>query len=228
MIRTPPGRIAVMRKTTVTLCVSVIGLVLAGAMSASAQTISGLSIVKNAGNSPDEFQDGTVTSFQRTTTVAVVSSTITGFQTRYAEGVGADVGATGSDDVESQTSDYQVTFTVTAPQSYAVDVTTSANGAFTLVDDGSNSATADMSAVSGTFSGGGLTLSSGTISLTDPGSFSSNGGGNSPFHVTSSATFTAAGNNIPRTHTFRFTWSASCRSNNGGFFDFGGGDECAL
>src|SRR5262245_888115 len=138
MIRTPPGRIALMRKTSVTLCVSVIAL--AGAITASAQTISGLSIVKNAGNSPDDFQDGTVTSFQRTSTVAVVSSNITGFQTRYAEVVGADVGATGSDFQENESSDYQVTFTVTAPQSYAVDVTTSANGAFTAVDDGGNPA----------------------------------------------------------------------------------------
>ena len=84
-----------MRRTTVALGAAVAGMVLAGALGVSAQTISSLSIFKNAGNSPDNFQDDLVTSFQRTTTVQIVSSSFTGFQTRYAEAVGVDVGLTG-------------------------------------------------------------------------------------------------------------------------------------
>ncbi len=213
-----------MPRMTVTLCaVALIAVV--GARGVSAQTVGSISVVKNAGNSPDSFQDGTVTSFQRTSTAGTIAGSVgfTGFRARYASVVGVDVGLTGGDTSHTLTSDYTVSFTVTAPQSYAIDVTTSANGAFTLVDDNSDPADADMSAVAGTFTGG--AIFSGSLSLTDPGSLSGNGGGNAGFVRTSAATIVGVSLGVSQAHTFRFTWGSTCHS--AGTF-FGGGDECAV
>src|SRR5262249_18442195 len=138
-------------------------LLIAGA--AHAQSLSSVSAVMNAGNSPDQFQDGLVVSFQRTTTVSVIQNTGALVRVRYAEVVGDDVG-TFSSDTTTQASDYSITFNLTAPGAYDLNITTSLNGAFTIVDDGDGPGTADATAVSGTQSGGTL---SGSLSLTDPG-----------------------------------------------------------
>src|SRR6185369_12008812 len=130
--------------------------------------------VKNAGNSGDDFSDGLITSYQRKTTVVVVSSNTTLFRVRYQEVIEADVGfaCTGSQN-EAQNSDYQINFTATAPGAYRLHVSTSVKGAFTMVDDG-DSGSVDMSAVTGTQSGG--TFEGGNLSLSDPGSVSGTGG----------------------------------------------------
>src|SRR5215469_10805322 len=140
-------------------------LVVLAAGPAHGQTIGSVSAVKNAGNSPDEFQDGLTVSFQRTSTVGVIQNTGTVVRVRYAEAVGADVGAFSST-TETLNSDYSINFNVTAPGAYDLNITTSLNGAFTIVDDGDGPGTADATAVTGTQSGGTL---SGSLSLTDPG-----------------------------------------------------------
>src|SRR4030095_16676057 len=158
-------------------------LVLLAAAPVGAQSISGVSAVKNAGNNPDNFQDGLTLSFQRTSTVAVTANTGLVARVRYAEVVGVDAGAFdgGSDTLAS---DYNINFTVTAPGAYDLNVTTSLNGAFTIVDDGDGPGTADMSGVTGSQTGG--VLAGGTLSLTDPGGPVS--GGNTNISRTSSAT----------------------------------------
>jgi hypothetical protein len=195
-------------------------LVLLTAATAGAQSITGLSAVKNAGNNPDNFQDGLTLSFQRSSTVGVLSNNGIVARVRYAEVVGVDAGAFdgGSDTLAS---DYNVNFGVTAPGAYDLNITTSLNGAFTIVDDGDGPGTADMTGVTGSQTGG--VLAGGTLSLTDPGGPVSSG--NTNISRTSSATIQGTSNGSSVAHTLRFTWSASCSSNNG-FVT--GGDECAV
>ncbi len=195
-------------------------LLLLGGSAAHAQSITGVSAVKNAGNSADNFQDELIVSFQRTTTLAVTTNNGTVIRTRYAEVVGADVGIF-SGQTNTQATDYNVNFNVTAPGAYDLVVTTSLNGAFTIVDDGDGPGTADMTGVTGTQTGGTGLL--GTLNLTDPGGPTTSG--NTGFTRTSSATIQGTSNGASIGHTLRFTWTASCSSSNG---FLGGGDECAV
>jgi hypothetical protein len=174
---------------------------------------------KNPGNSPDEVSAGAFISYQRTSAVTFASSGLDG-TVRYAAGVGADTGLL-SNWTEVLNADYSVTFDVTAPGAYDLDITTSISGAFTLVNDGDAAATGSATAV--TYSGG--VLASGNLGLTSPGSFTSNTGGDVPFLRTNSAQIQGVSNGVPQTHSFRFTWTMQCAGAPGGF---SGADECAV
>ncbi len=188
---------------------------------AAAQPIADLTIAKNAGNSADDLQT-ILDSYQRKTTVEVVAQSGTSFTTRYAEIVGADTDLI-LDRSVSQTTDYTVEFTVTAPGAYYLTVDTLLRGAFTLVDDG-HQATADLSAVSGSQTGG--TLASGALGLADPGTLSGGGGGNLPFSLPDTARIDGVSNGVPVTHRLTFTWSASCATS--ALLGLLFGDECAV
>src|SRR4051794_32529824 len=149
-------------RTMICLGVLVVVGILTSGPPAYAQ-ITGATITKNAGNSADEFQDGLLSSFQRTSTVAITLNNGLVLRTRYAEIVGTDTGIFTSR-TENMSSDYTVAFNVTAPVGYELTVTTSMAGALTLVDDGSASATANISAVAPTVVGG--VLVGGNIALT--------------------------------------------------------------
>src|SRR5262245_19238239 len=84
-------------------------LVLLTAATAGAQSIGVVTAIRNAGNNPDNFQDGLTLSFQRTSTVSVLSNNGIVARVRYAEVVGVDAGAFdgGSDTLAS---DYNVNF----------------------------------------------------------------------------------------------------------------------
>src|SRR5262249_38540108 len=120
--------------------------VVAAASIASAQSLSVPTVTKNAGNTADDFSDGLITSYQNKPAVVVVSSNTTVFRVRYQEIVAADVGFGGSDQTQSQSTDYQINFTATAPGAYRLNISTSVKGAFTIVDDG-DSGSVDMTAV---------------------------------------------------------------------------------
>jgi hypothetical protein len=203
-------------------CAAVLATV--GAPTAHAQSLSGEAAVKNAGNTADDFSDGLITSYQNKTTVAVVSSTTTMFRVRYQEIVAADVGVgCTSSQTQTQNSDYSINFTATAPGAYRLHVSTSVKGAFTTVDDGDSGAV-DMTAVTGSQSGG--TLESGSnLSLNDPGSVSSTASTDVGFALSSSAIIDGTSNGVGKSHSMRFTWSASATS---GCSFFSGGDEAAL
>ncbi|MCW5892536.1 MAG: hypothetical protein KIT14_18640 [bacterium] len=186
---------------------------------ASAQ-LTGISVVKNAGNSPDNFQDGITLSYQRTSSAGLIQNGLGFFRARYQLGVGVDSGAFDSGS-NSLSSDYTISFNVTAAGAYDLNITTSLNGAFTIVDDGDGPANADVTAVTGTRTGGNAL--SGSLGLADPGS--RNSPGNTPFNPTGSATIQGVSNGSPVAHTLRFTWMSSCSSSNG---TFTGGDECAV
>jgi hypothetical protein len=197
-------------------------LLLVATAPAAAQSFSGAAVVKNAGNSPDNFQDGTTESYQRQTTVAFLTNTATVIRVRYAEAVGTDTGIYTSTS-NTQATDYNINFNVTAPGAYDLAVSTSLNGAFTIVDDGTQSASADMGAVTGTQTGGTLV---GTLGLTDPGGPVSSGNVN--FTRASLATIQGSSNGVLKPHTLRFTWSATCTSTATFPTGITGGDECAL
>jgi hypothetical protein len=185
--------------------------------------LGSVSVAKNAGNNPDQIQDETFVSFQRKSTVGTTSVTPTQVKVRYAAAVGTDTGFGSSNTSISLASDYTLSFNATAPGNYQLQVTTSVNGAFTIVDDfGGPSATASMTAVNGTQTGGSL---AGSLSLSAPGTLNSDSTANTPFNRTSSATISGTSNGVAKPHTLRFTWSQSCFSNGG---IFSNGDECAV
>jgi hypothetical protein len=186
----------------------------------SAEGISGLTAVKNAGNSPDEFQDGTLSSYQRASTVTA-SYLAPGAvaRVRYASITATDTGLLSSR-TETLNSDYSINFNVEAPGAYDLIITTSLNGAFTLVNDGNASATASGTAIS--YTGG--ALASGTLALTSPGSLSGNSGGDAPFTRTASGVIQGSSYGVAQPHTLRFTWTTQCQSASG----LTGGDECAV
>jgi hypothetical protein len=157
-----------MRNTRGLVALGLFALVLCGRVALADYTA--LAINKNAGNSADNFTDGTFASFQRTSVVAINTSNTTSFTTRYSFVDGTDTGIFTSQS-NSLTSDYRINFNVTAPGAYILNVTTHRNGALTLVDDGSASASAAISGVAGTQTGGSL---SGSLSLADPPDVSSN------------------------------------------------------
>ena len=76
-------------------------------------------------------------------------------------------GASASSGVEALSADYTIDFTVTAPGAYVLTVDTHLSGDMNLVNDGPSGASADISGVTGSFTGG--TLSTGSLDLDDPG-----------------------------------------------------------
>lgn len=193
-----------------------------------AQSITNLSVVKNAGNSADDVTatlfDLLADRYERTTTVGVLSSNATSFTTRYAEIVGADVDllSVGARTI-TQNTDYTITFDVTAPGTYSLTVATDLVGALTLHDDGV-SAAADVGALTGGQTGG--TLASGSLSLADPGALSGTTSGDTPFAQSGVAVIEGVSNGVAQTHTLTFTWTASCTST--GVLGLLFGDECAV
>jgi hypothetical protein len=168
--------------------------------------------------------------FKNRATVSVVSSSTTVFRVRYAEIVAADVGATGGDHTQNQSSDYTVAFNVTAPGAYRLNVSTSVKGAFTRVDDGYRGSV-DMSQITGTQTGGTIEPG-GTLTIPDPGVLSSSGGSaDVDINLTRNATITGSSNGVAKPHTLRFTWSASATSDANITIippSVEGGDEVAL
>ncbi len=191
---------------------------------AAAQGISGLSVAKNTPpNSADSFENGVLAGAQKESIVGVQpGATSTTFTVRYAKIVGTDTGIFTSR-TENFTGNYTITFSVTAPGSYSLAVNTSRVGALTLVNDGSASATATLSALTGSHTGGTL-LVPGTLSLPAVATLSSNSAANTAFSQPNSATITGVSNGVPQAHTLTFAWTASCASGSG----LTGGDECAV
>jgi hypothetical protein len=207
-------------RRAVVACVS--GLLVAGV--AAAQTITGVVAAKNAGNSANEVTTANP-SYERESFVQVTAATATSFTSRYYGLASADSGLFGAARLEVLNADYTLSFTVTAPAAYRLLVNSRRKGDLHLVEDNIFVADhyADMSALSGAFSGG--TLSGGTLNLADPGR------ANDiplvfdpisvPFDQTGNATITGVSNGAPVAHSLTYTWSQEAYSP-------GGGDEAAV
>jgi hypothetical protein len=192
-----------------------------------AQGITGLSITKNAGNSADDSHAGDnildYVHTQRRSTVATLGSSPGAFQTKYAFVNGADSDAFFTGASSTLNADYKIQFTVTVPGAYDLLVTTKRNIGFSLENDagGAGGATASMSAITGTQSGGSL---SGTLGFAAPPNLSGTGGGSSSLDATNPlATISGVSNGSGVAHQLNFSWSTTCNSQNSGF---NSGDAC--
>jgi len=201
------------------VAVALVGMLIAAP--AFAQSLGGFTAVKNAGHSADANDTSFPTFSQRVTTVSFSTTSGVVGRARLAGVVAANGDAFASSVSITQNVDYNVNFSVTAPGAYDLNMTTSLNGAFTLVADPlAGSATASATAV--TYTGG--ALSSGTLALTSPGSLSGTNGGNVGFTRTAAATMQGLSNGAPVNHSFRFTFNATAQSAGG----IAGGDQSAV
>ncbi|MEO6027114.1 MAG: hypothetical protein ABIR79_09645, partial [Candidatus Binatia bacterium] len=172
-----------------------------------AQSISG-GAADTAGSTGDSG-DG---SGSRRSSVAIQVNSGTQFKTRYAWNLSADVGVFSTKDV-SGTAQHNLSFNVTAPGAYYLTVDTSRTGDMNRVNDASGcDGAADINAVNGSQSGG--TLTSGTLSLADPGVIGNGGSTTSgPINQTATARIDDLSNGAAQAHSLSFTWTGSVRSN---------------
>ena len=136
----------------------------------------------------------------------------TTFTSRYAWNINADTG-TGSTHDTSGNAQHNVAFSATATGGYRLDISTTRNGDMNRISDIAGcDGRSDTSGITGSSN---IALSSGTLSLADPGAIG-NGGGDSnlPFGQSSgTAQIFRVSNGVAQSHTLTFTWNGSVRSN---------------
>jgi hypothetical protein len=190
---------------------------------ASALSISGVSIVKNAGNTADATGGSSAIS----STVQTLSSGPVSFGTRYAANGAADVGAFGSATTRGLTADYTITFSVTAAvgNTYTINIAQRLTGGLGVLDDALGAAgggSVSVSNITGTRTGGGsLTGSINLTSAASQGATSNTGGVQTNVNVLGNGVITAVGTGSAQTYTLRFQFTASASSPGG----ISGGDE---
>lgn len=197
---TPTRKTLVAVLTAVVVSTYGLGSVHAQSISSGSASTSG-----STGNSGDG--DGS-----RRSSVAVQVNDGTQFKTRFAWNLSADVGVFSTRDTNG-TAQHNLSFNVTAPGAYYLTVDTQRTGDMNRRNDASGcDGSADISGVSGSQSGGSVT--SGSLSLADPGSVPNGGSDVSgPFNQTASARIDNASNGVAQAHSLSFTWTGSTRSN---------------
>ena len=135
----------------------------------------------------------------------------TTFQSRYAWNINADVGVFSTRDT-SGNAQHNVTFSATAPGGYRLDIATSRLGDINRINDASGcDGAADTSGVTGSTN---VALSSGTLTLGDPGGLGNGGSTTSTgINQNSSAQIFRVSNGAAQAHSLTFTWNGSVRSN---------------
>ncbi len=175
---------------------------------ASAQSISSVSATTagSTGNSGDG--DGSI----RSSVGFVDPNDGTSFRTRFAWNLSADVGIF-STRQSTGSAQHNISFNVTAPGAYWLEVDTQRTGDLNRINDASGcDGSADISSVTGGFTGG--TLTSGSLSLADPGSIPNGGTDVSgPINQTSTARIDRTSNGVLQGHSLTFTWNGHARSN---------------
>lgn len=142
--------------------------------------------------------------------VNITTNTAATVASRFGWNVGADVGSGGTADRNSSATD-KLAFSATAPGSYRLDITSSIAGVIVVRNDALNcSGSADMTAVTGTSN---IALTSGSLSLGDPGSQGPNGGGTTVISASTPATILRSSNGAAQAHQLTYTWSGTARSN---------------
>src|SRR6184192_1439160 len=134
------------------------------------------------------------------------------FTSRYAWNINADTTVASTHDT-SGNAQHNVTFNATAVGGYRLDISTSRVGALGRSADASNcDGSADTSGVTGSSN---VALSSGTLSLADPGVIGNGGGDtNTPFNQSSgTAQIFRFSGGVAQSHSLSFTWNGSVRSN---------------
>src|SRR5581483_2708000 len=144
--------------------------------------------------------------------VRLLINTQTTVQSRYAWNINADTTVFSTHDT-SGNARHNLTFDATASGGYRLDISTTRVGAMGRSGDAPGcDGAADTSGITGNSNIG---LSSGTLSLADPGGIGNGGGdANSPYNQSSgTATIYRVSNGVTQSHSLSFTWSGSVRSN---------------
>lgn len=182
---------------------------------AGAQSIGNLSIAKGGTNSADEVQTSNPR-FQRASAVAAGLTSSTSFDARYSFLVAADYDGfqiIGASRTETLTAAYTISFQATAPGSYRLNVSTALRGDLNrIADGGGGNASAAISGVSGSQTGG--TITSGALTLPDNADLGNGGGaGNVVINQSGSAVITGTSNGAPINHTLTFSgFNPTCTS----------------
>jgi hypothetical protein len=218
------------------LIAPIAGLVLGLAGSAQALTISAVAIAKNGPNTANFKNDTTIPpdyrEFNSTVAVAdtggttpdVIGNSVDA-KTRYAATTDAD-GGVATAPSQSATSDYKITFTVSAGGGvlYNVKIDTSRLGALTRVDDGTGGGTANIGAVTGKVNG----VTNGTLAMAAVSLAQGTGAANTVISQTT-ATLTLFGLTGTNNITLDFAWTSLANSTcTGAFCSTTGNDEMAV
>jgi hypothetical protein len=173
---------------------------------ASAQLSSTTS--SNASSTCSQGNDGN--GFCGSSTQELIDNGTT-FQSRYAWNINADVGI-GSTRDSNGNAQHNMSFNATAPGGYRLDIATSFVGDMNRINDASGCNGA--SNVSGVTGSSNFALSSGSLSVGDPGSIGNGGSTTSTgFGPTSSAQLFRVSNGSAQGHSLTFTWNGQTRSN---------------
>jgi hypothetical protein len=195
------------------------GVFACGPLAAGAATISGVSIATNAGNTANFFDNQGNEASAAQSTVSVLSSSSTAFDTRYAAVVSADRGGfigSGST-VQDFTGDFTITFQITGIASTAWSFTLDVLriGAQTIISDGNGNASVSLGALTGSLGGTG-TLDSGSLSLaaltTLSNAASQATSPDNPFNQSSTAVVSGIGTGFAQTVNLNFVFTASATS----------------
>jgi hypothetical protein len=217
----------------------VLGMLLAAlaAVPSTAATISGISIVTNAGNTADFFDDAGCIASAALSTVSTSAVTSNSFDARYAAVVSADRGGcTGGGSAgtttQSFTGNFTITFSVTATASnpWFLTLDVLRIGAQTIISDGTGNASVALGALTGSETGAG-SISSGSLNLaaltTLSNAGSQNTSPNTAFNQAANAVLSGIGTGGAQTVILNFVFNASSSTvdPNGGDNQ---GDEAAL
>jgi len=186
-------------------------LLVATPVGSSAQTLSAPSL-SNA-SSTDEFSGSSANpSYQRASGTQTLSTGGTSFQTRYFGNASADCGIACSSRTETLSSNYTVSWNVTAPASliYRLTIDTRRTAGLTCVDEGTGNCVSSMNALSCTPSGG--TLVSGACTLADPADNNTNGTSDVNVNQTASMVRCGQGTGSAQAFSMNYTWSQSAQT----------------
>jgi hypothetical protein len=202
------------------LLVLLVALAVSSAGTARALSITGIAVATDAANTANASTTTGANRFQIASSVGLVGAApapvadVVGaslaFDTRYAALLAVDREAGGGSHNRSATAAYTITFTVDNPLggTYRIDVDTSRLGALTLVTDSGGSATASLSAVTGSLDG----VVDPALALSAAGPLTGAAGGNTAFSQTST-TLSVLSSAPLQTYTLAFSWTASATGN---------------
>lgn len=205
-------------------CLGVLSLlVLAGQASAqlSAPSLSNSSTGNELVNGL--FDNPTYERESSTQNVGVPNGTT--FTTRYFGLVSADCGPACGPKTESMTTNYTVSWNVTAPNLYRVQIDTRRTAGLTCVDEGTGNCVSAMNNAACTPAGG--TLVSGGCTLADPADNNTSGTSDVNVNQTNSTIRCGQSLGVAQPHSMNFQWSQSATTPGTGFISVNS-DESAV
>jgi hypothetical protein len=225
-----------MRPAVRILAVLLLGI-FAGASSPSmAATISGITIVRNAGNTADFFDDAGGEASAVQSTANITASDLTSFDARYAAVVSADRGGSSSSagtTTQDFTGDFTITLqlTETASTAWSFTLDVLRIGTQTILSDGSGNASVSMGALTGTETGAG-SITSGSMDLAALPTLANAGivgtpSLDAPFNQSAAAVISGIGTGAAQIVILNFIFDASATSDDPSG-DSVQGDEAAL